>query len=457
MKNGNGSNSQSISNAPHRENSVKFFEPSQEGASLANCSSFENNLQQPSTFQYKRRRSTLALLKSTLGQSKLNKSDLSIKGLSIDAESLIIFVGTVDYLDRPVMSFVRLSNSQVIDDLGDVKVKFLFVLIGPRNENIDYLEIGRCMGTLMTNKEFHDCVYRANDRRELIEGITSFINRSLCVVVPAGEFDNDLMLPILEWARSKMKNKREKQMQQSLTSGGPSGAPGTISDKLLSASTSSGGLMSLSPTSPLASKGRHRSVLGGSMINDKLMGYGRAVSELYYNRSNSTNKNQEQSSSGLTATPGTPSVTGAGGAASGNQMPDTNFLFESELVYNHEYDPFQKTGRLFGNLLRELKYRYSLYWSDFVDGLNIHCFIAFIFIFTICIATSLSFGGILADKTNKWFGVNEMLIATSMNGVIFGLFSAQPLMILGSTGPFLVFEEMLYMVLTLFPISLYYK
>ena len=55
-----------------------------------------------------------------------------------------------------------------------------------------------------------------------------------------------------------------------------------------------------------------------------------------------------------------------------------------------------------------------------------------------------SFGGILAEKTDRWFGINEMLIATSLNGVIFGLFSGQPLMILGATGPFLVFEEMLY-------------
>lgn len=50
------------------------------------------------------------------------------------------------------------------------------------------------------------------------------------------------------------------------------------------------------------------------------------------------------------------------------------------------------------------------------------------------------FSPIKADKTNKWFGVKEMLIATSMNGVIFGLFSGQPLMITGPTGPFLVFE-----------------
>lgn len=44
------------------------------------------------------------------------------------------------------------------------------------------------------------------------------------------------------------------------------------------------------------------------------------------------------------------------------------------------------------------------------------------------------------------FGVNEMLLGTSINGVFYALFSGQPLMIFGATGPFLVFEEMLYKV-----------
>ena len=54
-----------------------------------------------------------------------------------------------------------------------------------------------------------------------------------------------------------------------------------------------------------------------------------------------------------------------------------------------------------------------------------------------------------ADKTDQIFGVNEMLLATSINGIIFALFSGQPLMIFGATGPFLVLEEMLYYVRTL--------
>jgi MFS superfamily sulfate permease-like transporter len=37
-----------------------------------------------------------------------------------------------------------------------------------------------------------------------------------------------------------------------------------------------------------------------------------------------------------------------------------------------------------------------------------------------------------------------MLIASALNGFLFGFVSGQPLLILGPTGPFLVFEEMVY-------------
>ncbi len=116
----------------------------------------------------------------------------------------------------------------------------------------------------------------------------------------------------------------------------------------------------------------------------------------------------------------------------------------NDIMNKKKFDTFKRTGFPFGTLLYEIKHRYSEYFDDIKDGLNLHCFIAFICIFTVCIAPGLCFGGILADKTDRWFGINEMLIATCMNGVIFGLFSGQPLMILGATGPFLVFEEMIY-------------
>lgn len=60
-----------------------------------------------------------------------------------------------------------------------------------------------------------------------------------------------------------------------------------------------------------------------------------------------------------------------------------------------EFNPFRRTGCPFGSLCKEIKYRYSKYPSDFKDALNVHCLIAFVFIFTVCIAPALSFGGIL--------------------------------------------------------------
>ncbi|CAF0718290.1 unnamed protein product [Brachionus calyciflorus] len=386
-------------NISNRENSVKFFTPSNPSSttgvgSNGAINSMENNLNNMSSnySNKNRRRSTIALLKSTLTQSKLNKSEQSIRGIAVDAEACKVLVGCVDFLDRPVMGFIRLVKSQVLEDFvesSSVKVRFIFVLLGPRNENIDYIEIGRCIGTLMTNKEFHTCVYQANDRRELIEGISYFTNKSLCLVLPLGDFDHDLMNPIVEWVRAKMKKKLEKFLSET--------EKHHDHDK--------------THTSPLQNK------------------YKKSISISKDSKTKSNNNNENEHLNAISKL---------------QQHHVTSDHEQDDKSSHEEFDPFRRTGRPFGSLILEIKYRYSKYLSDFKDALNLHCLIAFIFIFTVCIASALSFGGILADKTNKWFGVNEMLIATSMNGIISGLFSGQPLMILGPTGPFLVFEEMLY-------------
>ena len=96
-----------------------------------------------------------------------------------------------------------------------------------------------------------------------------------------------------------------------------------------------------------------------------------------------------------------------------------------------------------------------------MDAFSLNCLVSLIFMFIACLAPALTFGGIigndktflvriartvirLADKTSNRLGVNEMLIASSVNGFLFGFVSGQPLLILGPTGPFLVFEEMVY-------------
>jgi len=83
---------------------------------------------------------------------------------------------------------------------------------------------------------------------------------------------------------------------------------------------------------------------------------------------------------------------------SNQKRNDEELYNKSEL--EEEFDPFQRTGCPFGSLSKEVKYRYAKYCSDFMDGLNLHCLIAFVFTFTVCITPALSFGGILG-----WFEI----------------------------------------------------
>lgn len=66
-------------------------------------------------------------------------------------------------------------------------------------------------------------------------------------------------------------------------------------------------------------------------------------------------------------------------------------LNEDVLSYTDAFDPFQRTGYLFGCLIKEFRYRYSRYFSDYKDALNLHCLVAFVFTFTVCIAPALRY------------------------------------------------------------------
>ena len=111
---------------------------------------------------------------------------------------------------------------------------------------------------------------------------------------------------------------------------------------------------------------------------------------------------------------------------------------------DNEDDPFLLTKECAGGLLRDIRRRYAYYLSDYKDGFNLHCFTAFIFTFFACMAPAITFGAILGDYTNGMIGVSEVLATTSMCGIIYAMFAGQPLLIMGATGPILVFEEALY-------------
>jgi len=109
-----------------------------------------------------------------------------------------------------------------------------------------------------------------------------------------------------------------------------------------------------------------------------------------------------------------------------------------------DLNPFIRTGQIFGGLKREIKRKKRHYKSDFQDGLNLRCAMACIFIFFATLAPTITFGGLLGKKTEQWLGVKETLMATSLCGILFALFAGQPLIIVGTTGPILVFEQATY-------------
>ncbi|XP_021476449.2 anion exchange protein 2 isoform X1 [Oncorhynchus mykiss] len=107
-------------------------------------------------------------------------------------------------------------------------------------------------------------------------------------------------------------------------------------------------------------------------------------------------------------------------------------------------DPLQRTGRPFGGLIRDVKRRYPKYVSDFKDALNAQCAAAIIFIYFAALSPAITFGGLLGEKTEGLIGVSELIVATAVQGVLFCLLGAQPLLVVGFSGPLLVFEEAFY-------------
>uniref|UniRef100_A0A671U586 Anion exchange protein n=1 Tax=Sparus aurata TaxID=8175 RepID=A0A671U586_SPAAU len=122
------------------------------------------------------------------------------------------------------------------------------------------------------------------------------------------------------------------------------------------------------------------------------------------------------------------------------QAPDPTPCLESKPRSSPE-DPLSRTGRPFGGMLRDIKRRYQYYKSDMTDALNSQVLAAVIFIYFAALSPAITFGGLLADKVENMMGVPELLISTSIQGIIFCFIAAQPVLVIGFSGPLLVFEE----------------
>ncbi|KAK9953091.1 hypothetical protein ABG768_017116 [Culter alburnus] len=258
-----------------------------------------------------------------------------------NAEATVVLVGSVDFLEQPTMAFVRLQEAVELDSVLEVSVpvRFLFVLLGPPSTNMDYHQIGRSISTLMSDKQFHEAAYLADDRQDLLNAINGFLDCS--IVLPPSELGGDDLLRSVAHFQREMLRKREEQ--------------------------------------------------------EVAM-----------------------------------------------QSKEPKSLEEKEALlapFKPEDDPLRRTGRLFGGLIRDAQRRYPKYISDFKDALNPQCMAAVIFIYFAALSPAITFGGLLGEKTEGLIGVSELIVATCIQGVLFCLLGAQPLLVVGFSGPILVFEE----------------
>ncbi|XP_029081877.1 anion exchange protein 3 isoform X2 [Monodon monoceros] len=119
-------------------------------------------------------------------------------------------------------------------------------------------------------------------------------------------------------------------------------------------------------------------------------------------------------------------------------------------------DPLLRTGSVFGGLVRDVKRRYPHYPSDLRDALHSQCVAAVLFIYFAALSPAITFGGLLGEKTEGLMGVSELIVSTAVLGVLFSLLGAQPLLVVGFSGPLLVFEEAFFKVFTEHPLLPFY-
>uniref|UniRef100_A0A8B9RBX9 Anion exchange protein n=1 Tax=Astyanax mexicanus TaxID=7994 RepID=A0A8B9RBX9_ASTMX len=264
-----------------------------------------------------------------------SKIDLHfMKKIPAGAEASNILVGELEFLEKPVVAFIRLSPAVLLNGLAEVPIttRFLFILLGPLGKGPQYHEIGRSIATLMTDEVFHDVAYKAKDRNDLVAGIDEFLDQ--VTVLPPGEWDPSIRIEP------------------------PKNVPSQEKRKI-----------------PAVPNGE---------------------------------------------------------------------LAETEEHGGHGGPELQRTGRLFGGFFLDIKRKAPHYLSDYTDALSLQCVASFLFLYCACMSPVITFGGLLGEATEGRISAIESLFGASMTGIAYSLFAGQPLTILGSTGPVLVFEKILF-------------
>lgn len=137
-----------------------------------------------------------------------------------------------------------------------------------------------------------------------------------------------------------------------------------------------------------------------------------------------------------------PSQESRKGPSSAPPQPNGKAVVEEE-PEEHGDPTLIRTGKIFGGLRQDIMRKWPFYLSDYKDALSLQCLASFVFLYFACLTPIITFGGLLGDATDNYMAALESILSGAICGIIYALFAGQPLTILGSTGPVLVFETIL--------------
>ncbi|CAM4747455.1 unnamed protein product [Rotaria magnacalcarata] len=126
------------------------------------------------------------------------------------------------------------------------------------------------------------------------------------------------------------------------------------------------------------------------------------------------------------------------------QAPEEKAAQTEEIDLTPHADPNLKASkRPFYGLFCDIRNKLPYYISDFTDCASLKCIAATIYLYLVCLCSVVAFGGMLGTATNNYMATMECILSASVSGIIYALFSGQPLNILSATGPMLILERIL--------------
>jgi len=282
------------------------------------------------------------LSNGTGDEEKKNKK--LFRKLPKGAEAANILVSQVNFLDKPLIAFVRLDEATYLGNLTEVLIptRFLFFVFAPKKGDIHAQQLGRAFGVLMSDELFRQIAYKTKDNYEMKIAVSEYIHNA--TVLPPCSLDPNLRIePSVVATMLQRRQKLRKLLDP-------------IHDEELAAPH-----------------------------------------------------------------------------------------------HDHEEDPaLKRTGKFAGGLIQDIRRKAKWYISDYTDSFNLSCVSTFCFMYFALLSPIVTFGGLLEEATHQRMAAMENLFSGAICGILYHMFSGQPLTIIGSTGPVLVFETIMFDMCTSF-------